>query len=251
MKQYKIRSSFESLPVEIFWYPAKQMNSPTIILLKGLYGLHNPYSTTSWDSDIIQSCNKKYNIVCINTARKKDVVGDGSPREIFDGKTFKQECDDIQRVYQYLLENKIFHSRHGFHVIANSFGGTTLLGAPEVLKNTSSVIMIGSGCGKSKYTTKPLLQTLFDEEKLLTPLRSYKGVFGFIRGSDDTIVPKESQDKIIKNAVSASICMTYTIRGAQHDLTSSLNASVINRTNILLSIVDQAVSLTYTVQKVD
>ena len=243
MKQYTIPSSFESLPVEIFLYPAKQINSPTLILLKGLYGFHDPHSSVSWDADILRVCDEKYNIICINTARKKNNVGDTAIKETFNGKTFKQECDDILCVHQYLFKNKILHSEHGFHIVANSFGGTTLLGTPEVLSKASSVIMIGSGCGRNPTTTKPLLQTLFNEEKLLASLRLYTGVFGFVRGSDDVVVPKESQDKIIKNAVSASVCMTYTIHGAQHDLSPGLNMSTVDRTRVLLSMINQAILL--------
>ena len=103
--------------------------------------------------------------------------------------------------------------------------------------------MIGSGCGKSATTTRPLLKTLFNERKLLKPISSYQGVFVFVRGSDDTIVPKESQNKIIKTISKASIKIIYIVLHAQHNLSSSFDSSTKNRKKILISILDNAIAL--------
>jgi len=243
MKKYEIISSFKSLPIEIFWYPAKRKTLHTIILLKGLYGLHNPKSLNSWDNEIIQESNGKYNFVCINTARKKVDTEEKHSQEAFAQKTFKQECADIYKVYLFLVNKKILLKSQKLSIMGHSFGGTTLLGIPELVKQSSSIIMIGSGCGKSKTTTRPLLKTLFSERKLLKSISSYRGVFVFVRGSDDTIVPKESQNKIIEIVSKASIKITFIIRNAQHNLSSSFDFSTKNRKKILSSILDNAISL--------
>jgi len=70
MKKYSIVSSFESLPIEIFWYPSVKTKH-TIIILKGIYRLHDPKSKKSWEIELIKELNPLYNILCINTARKQ------------------------------------------------------------------------------------------------------------------------------------------------------------------------------------
>lgn len=243
MEFYTLPSSFESLPIEIFWYPALKDSSEVILILKGLYGLHDPQSSTSWDVELVRLCGGEYNFVCINTARRGFTKDERSIKEAFIGKTFQQESDDLILALDFLKNKKVLSHSHNFHIVANSFGGTTLLGAPEIIGEAASIVMIGSGCGKSPTTTKPLLQTLFDESSLLVPLRSYRGIFAFVRGADDAVVPRESQDKIIQNAISASVCSVYTIRGARHDLTPSSETCPIDRGRIIERILKHVLSL--------
>lgn len=243
MEKYKISSDFKSLPIEIFWYPAKRKTSHTVILLKGLYGSHDPKSQDSWDNEIIEESQGKYNFVCINTARKKVDIDEKRSQKAFTQKTFKQECNDVYKAYLYLIDKKILLKSQKFLIVGSSFGGTTLLGIPDLIDRSSSIIMIGSGCGKSAKTTKPLLKTLFNEKKLLKPISSYQGVFVFVRGSDDKIVPQESQNKIIEAVSKASIKITYIIQNAQHNLSSSFDSSTKDRRKILSSILENSISL--------
>jgi hypothetical protein len=231
MKKYSIISSFESLPIEIFWYPSVKTKH-TIIILKGIYGLHDPKSKKSWEIELIKELNPLYNILCINTARKQK-NGQDSDKELFINKTFKQECDDVWKVYDYLINKKIISKKQKISIIGNSFGGTTLLGIPKLIKLASSIIMIGSGCGKKPGTTKPLLSTLPEEETLLKAMNSFTGNFSFIRGKNDTVVPEESQNKIIENANSAKINLLLNINKANHDLSPENNKIKISRTKII------------------
>lgn len=235
MKKLILSSSFKSLPVTIFWYPAVKKTPHTILLLKGLYGLHNPQSPESWDVDFIKNNNDSFNFIIVNTARKNSA--NIQSKESFTEKTFEQECDDIKKSYQLLKKKEMLPNPCILHIIANSFGGTTLLGIPELIEKTASITMIGSGCGRSETTTKPLLTTLFDEKTLLHPLHGYKGIFIFIHGSNDTVVPKESQEKIIESATSASVHIQYTVNNAQHDLSPiGEENTMISRGKILSSV---------------
>ncbi|HET8575360.1 MAG TPA: hypothetical protein VFM02_04315 [Candidatus Paceibacterota bacterium] len=242
MEKFMLSSSFQSLPIEIFYYPGAEKDTPTLLLLKGLYGLHVPGSA-SWDTDFIQVCQGKFAVICVNTARKGGTPEHRSVKEAFEGKTFEQECDDLEKAFEFLLASgKI--PEGNFHILANSFGGTMLLGTPKVLERAVSVVMIGSGCGKSESTTKPLLQTLSEEEKLLSPLREYAGIFAFVRGANDTVVPKVSQNKIIASAESAKVSLVYTLPNANHDLSPTDEKLLhVNRTEFLLSVVSHAVKI--------
>jgi dienelactone hydrolase len=192
---------------------------------------------------MIQESNGKYNFICINTARRKLDEKIDHSKEAFAQKTFKQECDDVYKAYLYLVNKKILNKSQKLIVIGNSFGGTTLLGISELINKSSTIIMIGSGCGKSSTTIKPLLKTLFNEKKLLKTISEYKGIFVFVRGSDDKVVPKESQDKIVGTVSGASKKIVYTIQYAQHNLSNSLNSSTKNRKKTLSLILDHSISL--------
>ena len=145
------------------------------------------------------------------------------------GKTFKQECEDIQKGFDVCVREGLISKEQKFTIIGNSFGGTLLLALPELLQKAKAIIMIGSGCGKSPTTTKPLLSTMLSEEYLLASLQSYRGTFVFVRGTNDTVVPKESQDKIIANATSAQERLVCEIKDATHNLTGG----VVDRTDVL------------------
>lgn len=243
MNKYTIFSSFESLPIEVFWYPCEQNTKRIFLLLKGLYSIHDPLSADSWDTELIRAMNSECSFVCINTSRKGKSNKERESKEAFIGKVFEQECGDVRLALQYLIDNKIISPTLELYVIGNSFGGTVLLGMPDLLKRTEGIMMIGSGCGKSLTTTKPLLSTLPEEEILLTPLRSCSGKFIFVRGALDTVVPKYSQDKIIENALSASVRVVYTIFGAGHDLNTKGEGTTLNRTEILATIVRHLILL--------
>ncbi|HEY4528583.1 MAG TPA: hypothetical protein VJJ48_02035 [Candidatus Paceibacterota bacterium] len=221
MKKLSLRSSFHSLPIEVFWYESLQPTTNTVILLKGIYGLHNPNATDSWDMLLISCCKSLYNFVCINTARLDGILASDAP-EAFAGKTFEQECEDIQRSFDACVREGFVSKEHGIIVVGNSFGGTLLLALPELLQKAEAVIMIGSGCGKSQTTTKPLLVTMPSEEHLLSSLQSYSGTFAFVRGTNDTVVPKESQDKIIASVTSARERLVCEIKDAAHNLTGGM-----------------------------
>ncbi|MFT5179606.1 MAG: dienelactone hydrolase [Candidatus Paceibacteria bacterium] len=138
------------------------------------------------------------------------------------GKTFEQECEDIQKGFDACLQEGLISKEHKVTIVGNSFGGTLLLALPELLQKAKAVIMIGSGCGKSPTTTKPLLVTMPSEEYLLSSLQSYGGTFVFVRGTNDTVVPKESQDKIIARATSSRERLVCEIKDAAHNLTGSV-----------------------------
>lgn len=220
MKKLSLTSSFHSLPVEVFWYESLRPTNNIVILLKGIYGSHNPHSVDSWDMSLISACKGSYNFICINTARLNGVLSSDTP-EAFVGKTFEQECEDIQKSFDVCMREGYISKEHGIIIVGNSFGGTLLLALPELLQKAEAVIMIGSGCGKSPTTSKPLLVTMPSEEYLLSPLQSYSGKFVFVRGTNDTVVPKESQDKIIASAISAQERLVYEIKNAAHNLTGA------------------------------
>lgn len=242
MRRFTITSSFQSLPIEIFWYPSKKKTTTTIVLLKGLYGLHDPLMN-SWDTELVSVLNDDYNFVCVNTARRGATTVERSSWEAFVEKKFEQECVDIQQALMYLTKHEQMSLSESVYIIGNSFGGTTLLGLPEIMGKASGIIMIGSGCGKSSTTSKPLLATLYDEEKLLSSLRVYSGIFAFVHGSEDDIVPKSSQDKIIVAASSVRMKIVYTITGAQHDLTSKTEMPIPDRARVLSLVLRHVVSL--------
>lgn len=241
-KHYSIQSVYKSLPIEAFVYPVRTRTRSTVFILKGLYSMHDPKRTDSWERELIDARGDEHTFVCINTARLS--VVDQTSKDAFSGKTFQEECDDVSRMFEYLVKEGMVSKSPPLVIIAHSFGGTTLLGTPSVLKQASAVIMIASGCGKSPTTDKPLLSSLYTEEELLTPLRAYDGIFMYIRGTKDAVVPKESQDKIIATATSARTRIVSDILDAEHNLTSSTLHKIPSRSSVLTSSLDTVLLLT-------
>lgn len=237
MQKYVIKSSFKSLPIEIFYYPSLAKSNKTVFLMKGIYGLHKPSDDTSWDQEIIFRGKDQYNFLVINTSRFGKTDQERSSKEAFIGKTFQQECADFKKAFKFIKDNQILDTQ-GLSIIANSFGGTTLLALPSILNLAQTVTMIGSGCGKSPTTTKPLLETLLEEEKLLQGIRKFKGGFGFVHGANDTVVPEESQNKIVQNALKVSVAVVYKVMNANHDLSIDDVKIKFNRADFILNIVD-------------
>ena len=117
----------------------------------------------------------------------------------------------------YTIE-KVLPKNVRMHSIALSFGGTTLLGLPAVLRAMDTVLFIGSGCGRNPETTKPLLSTLPDTNILLTAIRSFERSFLFMHGGRDTIVPLESQKKIFSSAENAAVRAWIEYPSLGHEL---------------------------------
>ncbi|PJE64857.1 MAG: hypothetical protein COU90_01165 [Candidatus Ryanbacteria bacterium CG10_big_fil_rev_8_21_14_0_10_43_42] len=192
MKVHKLSSVFFG-ETAIFHYPAKEKTNQAVLVLKGLYGQHvlvGTQSKPSWDNKLAELLGNKNNVFLFNTGRRNAEKNDA-----FIGKTFQQECDDVQNAFTYCKEN-ILREEVVWGTVAMSFGGTILIGCPNVLQAMQAVVMIGSGCGKSPTTTKPLLSTLPDTSVLLGSLNEFHGSLFFLHGGKDDVVPKESQQKI-------------------------------------------------------
>ena len=184
--------------VEIYHYPSSKPSKRAILVLKGIYGEHIP-SNSSWDNELVKLLQGEYHLVFVRTSRLSGKVD----RDAFVGKTFEQECAEITNAFVYCNEN-IFSHDFIWGCIGVSFGGTVLLGSPKVLLQMKTVLMIGSGCGRNPETTKPLLSTLSETERLLRSLDRYHGIFVFLHGEGDTVVPKDSQQSIYNRATKHS-----------------------------------------------
>lgn len=214
MRRHTLQSSFKQLLIELFIYPATGGKQGTILFLKGLYSVHNPQDNASLEAGLAEHMNDTYTIVCINTARLPDADG----ADAFIGKTFAEECEDVHAAYTELIALGVCTEDDRLIIVGNSFGGTTVLGVPELIRRAETILMIGSGCGKSPATEKPLLQTLPEEAVLLKNLAGFTGAFIFVRGGKDAVVPRSSQDKIIAAAQQARVLITCTFAGASHNL---------------------------------
>lgn len=185
--------------VKVHHYPSIKLSKKVLLVLKGIYGEHVP-DGLSWDNALVKLLREDYHLVFVRTSRLKNKVDQNA----FVGKTFTQECAEVESAFEYCNRN-IFSSGYIWGSVGVSFGGTTFLGTPKILSQVEIVIMVGSGCGKNLETIKPLLSTLPDTEQLLRPLDDYRGTFIFLHGEADTIVPKDSQEMIYNRATRHSI----------------------------------------------
>jgi hypothetical protein len=201
MNVCKIPSAFFG-EITIFHYPAESKAKRTVLILKGLYGEHipeNPQEKKSWDNQLAYILKERYDVFLFNTSRHQA----SDKKEKFMRKTYQDECDDVERAFIFCKEN-ILHGRTVWGAVAMSFGGTVLLGCPDVLQTMRGAVMIGSGCGKSPTATKPLVSTLRDTPTLLQAISKFNGSLYFLHGGKDTVVPFESQKKIYESATESS-----------------------------------------------
>jgi hypothetical protein len=219
-----ITSDFGEKESEFFIYQPKKESNRVLFIIKGMYGIHRPvYDVTSeqkWDTQFVNYFANDINIVCLNTSHKKinNELDRDQRKTAYDGKTFQQESSDIQKIIKRVKD--ILHDQGvrelEFYFFGKSFGGTLLLDVEEIL-GAKAIFMVGSGCGKSDTTTKTLLITMPEERILLKKISIYNnGKFYFFRGERDTIVPKESQEKIV-NAVNKDIREYIVLDGVDHE----------------------------------
>lgn len=219
-----ITSDFGERESELFIYQPEKVSNKVLFIIKGMYGLHVPVSAASaelkWDIQFVNYFVEDINVVCLNTSRKKnDNEFDRNDRKkSYDGKTFDQEVDDIQKIITRVKDilYKQGLQEFNFYFFGKSFGGTLLLALREVLE-AKAIFMAGSGCGKSDTTTRTLLQTMPEERILLKNINAYKnGKFYFFRGELDNVVPKESQEKIV-NSANKEVREYYVLPGVDHE----------------------------------
>lgn len=240
-KHYSIISTFKERPIEAFVYPAKKFEKSTVIILKGLYGLHDPQRTDSWERGLIDARNDNYTFICINTARL--FISEPESKEAFVGKKFKEECADIEKIFDHLILEGVIVDTTPLFFVGHSFGGTTLLGLPALIQKSTGIVMVASGCGKSETTDKPLLESLYDEDHLLGSIKEYSGVFMYLRGGNDVVVPRTSQNKIIESAMPAKVRVVADVLGGEHNLIPTNPAKGIARSLIFATALDMVVSL--------
>lgn len=226
MRAHTLPSSFEKTKTTLFHYPSQRKTRNAVFIFKGLYGEHLP-SGRSWDNELVRLLKKDHHVFLVRTGRR-DVV---DKQEQFTGKTFKQECEDVARAFTFARANLMPQGARVYGV-ALSFGGTTLLGCSSVLGSMETVVCIGSGCGRSTETKKPLLSTLPDTPQLLAAMERFRSALVFIHGGLDAVVPLESQKKIFAGARRAKMrtWIEYSRLGHElEDATGSHLAVIANR----------------------
>lgn len=219
-----ITSDFGKMESEIFVYLSEKNTNKVLFIIKGMYGVHVPLLDTNsklkWDVQFVNHFTKDVHVVCLNTSNRGfEVTSEFNDRKkAYDGKTFQQEVGDIRKIIARVKD--IYHSMGvenlEFYFFGKSFGGTLLLDLPEALE-AKAVFMVGSGCGKSKTTSRTLLITMPEEEVLLKNISTYnQGKLYFFRGDLDDVVPKESQEKIV-HAARKDLCEYIVLKGVDHE----------------------------------
>lgn len=107
MRLYKIPSVFVEKNT-IFYYSAyNKKTDKAILILKGLYGKHIPSDNKnkdnkqSWENQLISMLKNEYNVFIFNTGRHNT----DDKKEAFAGKTYLQECEDVQQSFMFCKKN--------------------------------------------------------------------------------------------------------------------------------------------------
>jgi|GEM_PF-1750621 len=215
MRDYVLVSHFADTEMTVYHYPALYDSNSAVFILKGLYGAHDP-NGSSWDNELVSLLESDHHVFFIRTGRLRSE----DREKQFEGKLFAQECADVRSGFTHAVDHLLPKSVVT-HCIAMSFGGTVLLGVSRMLNVMKTVVLIGSGCGRSPQTKKPLLSSLPETNELLNSLETFDQTLVFLRGGKDTVVPIESQQKIFSAALSARIRAWIEYPPLDHELSDA------------------------------
>ena len=99
-----ITSDFGEKESEFFIYQPEKESNKVLFIIKGMYGLHKSVLDTTtdlkWDMRFVNYFAKDFNVVCCNTSHRKidNELDRDQRKNSYDGKTFYQEVDDIQKI---------------------------------------------------------------------------------------------------------------------------------------------------------
>ena len=197
------------------------------LFIHGLYGLFDPNDTEAKANDVAQylSATGAAHVVQYSSSRLYSFPPSTKWQQreaAFLGKTFSQELDDLRAVLSFIFRNSssifgIEQSSLRLLIHGSSLGGTLAILAKEYFPIITRISLCGSGCG-ANTKTRPVLSTIFPEDMILSSIATFRGQLLLIQGSDDTVVPKESGQKIIRAATSANAHL-LEVPGANHTFT--------------------------------
>lgn len=129
----------------------------------------------------------------------------------FEGKSFKEELDDVSRALNQLINIELYDKTI---FVGFSLGGTISTYFLEKY-NPKTVLMFGSSC-MTKSKDMPIGSSYPEKNQILNNLESYSGVVKIYQGTDDEVVPKEGAHEMWQAAKNAKRKELIVLQGVDH-----------------------------------
>lgn len=210
-----LTSSYQNLPIKVFYRKGKKKAGTTLVLNPGAFekafGDDERYKhILLWLQNNLKC---KPNIVWYETARKNDpaIIPPNKGEywsEIFKGKRFEHELDDVRKIYKFIKTKQIY-------TLGFSLGGTLgLILAPE-FPSVQKLCAIGSAIS-TKRKHFPILIGYPSKKSIIKKLGEYKYDFNILQGTEEEVVPISDASLIIQSLKQANRAIYTRIKGANH-----------------------------------
>lgn len=208
-------SCYQHLPIKVFYRRGKLKTDTTLILNPGAF--EKAFGDDERYKHILlwlqNNLTCKPNIVWYETARlvdpKINLQNKGEYwKNIFFGKKFYHELDDVRRVYKSIKTKKIY-------ILGFSLGGTLGMILSSEFSAIKKICVIGSAIS-TKRKHFPVLTGYPPKRQIIKILQEYKYDFNILQGSEEEVVPIHDASLIIQSLKQANRTIYTRIKGANH-----------------------------------
>ncbi|MEK7141411.1 MAG: dienelactone hydrolase family protein [Patescibacteria group bacterium] len=240
--KYQLTSAYRNLPINVFISPGNKDTTTALVLHPGAFepawgDSHRYKQILLW---LQRKLSFKPHIVTYQTSR----IQKPPPRlpidknywkemekywqEIFNGKTFDQELDDVRKIFNFLLSRKIKE----IHSLGFSFGGTLAMILTSEFPQVTKVCTLGSAIS-TKRDYLPVLTGYPDKPWLLKRISRFPHYINLYQGFEDTVVPFHDVEEIFCAVQKAKRVSVHRISKADH-MFSGKNKYGLSSANTLL-----------------
>lgn len=240
--KYQLVSTYRNLPIQVFIAPGSKQSNTVLVLHPGAFepawGDSNRYKQILlW---LQQKLSSKPHIVTYQTSRLQKP----SPRlpmnknywkemekywkEIFSGKTFDQELDDVRKIFNFLLTRKLKE----IHSLGFSLGGTLAMILTSEFPQLTKVCVLGSAIS-TKRDYLPVLSGYPSKSWILKRIGRFPHYLNLFQGFEDTIVPFHDIEDVFCAVQKAKRVSVNRIAKADH-MFSGKNKYGLDSANTLL-----------------
>lgn len=235
IETYNLTSSYQNLPIKVFYRKVKKKASTTLVLNPGAFekafGDYERYKyILLWLQDNLKC---KPDIVWYETARQKDplIIPQNKGEywnTIFSKKKFKHELDDVRKVYKSIKTKQIF-------TLGFSLGGTLGMILTSEFPSIHKLCAIGSAIS-TRRKHFPVLTGYPSKKSIIKKLGEYKYDFNIMQGTEEEVVPVGDASLIFQSLKKANQATYTLIKGANHMFSGKNIFGLIHEERLLLYI---------------
>ncbi len=216
--KHLLKSSYRNLPIVVYISTGSKYTKTTLVLHPGAFepawGDNNRYKQILlW---LQSKLSFKPHIVAYQTSRLQKLPPKLPKdkkywKEIFSGKTFNQELDDVRKVFNFLLSRNVKE----LHSLGFSLGGTLAMILTSEFPQLKKVCVLGSAIS-TKRDYLPVLSGYPSKLWILERMSSFPHYLNIFQGFEDTIVPFHDTEEVFRTVQKAKWVRLSRIAKADH-----------------------------------
>jgi len=241
-----LTSTYQKLPVCVY---IKQGNlgSRTALILHG-GAFEKAFGDTDRYKHILlwlqKNMKERPHIVWYQTARKPDPKIIPALRlnywqEIFQGKVFGQELDDVEKVYKFILTKRTLFPKkiNKIYSLGFSLGGTLAIILSSKFPQVVKLCAIGSAIS-TKRKNLPVLRGYPSKKWILSKFENFSGYFKVLQGYAEEIVPINDALLAYSSLKNPKFATYSRIQGVNHMFSGKNIFGLVHAKKILKELID-------------